>query len=254
MGRDEAARPVVLYLPGLDGTGRLLYRQGPLHDAYRVVCASYPQDRFATYDEMARSAEGLLESAYDGNPATVLAESFGGAVALTLASRRPDLVARLLLVNTFAYFPHRWQIQIIALLSELFPARPSPPRSREFRARFFFSPRIPPDVRDGWWARTSGVPMRGFTFRLRLIRRLDLRAQLHKVLCPALVLVAPDDRVVPPKAGRELARLLPNARLLEMRVGHAAMVHPRIDVARLLAEPKYWESKTHASAAAISRR
>jgi pimeloyl-ACP methyl ester carboxylesterase len=254
MGRGEATRPVVLYLPGLDGTGRLLYRQGPLHDAYRVVCASYPQDRFATYGEMARSAEAILEEA-GGRPAAVLAESFGGAVALTLALRRPDLVGRLLLVNTFAHFPQRWRIHLFSSLSELLPARPSPPRSREFRARFFFSPRVPQDVRAGWWGRTSDVPMRGFTYRLRLIRRVDLRAQLHRVHCPALVLVAPDDRVVPPKAGRELARLLPNARLLEMRVGHAALVHPRVDVARLLAEPRYWQLGNQASAAeAISRR
>jgi pimeloyl-ACP methyl ester carboxylesterase len=149
-------------------------------------------------------------------------------------------VERLLLVNTFAYYPHQWRIQLFALLSELFPARPSPPRSRAFRSRFFFSPRVPQEVRDGWWDRTGDVPMRGFTYRLRLIRRVDLRPQLHRVRCPALVLVAPDDRVVPPMAGRELNRLLPNAHLLEMRVGHAALVHPRVDVARLLAEPGYW--------------
>jgi len=240
MGQAEENKPVVLYLPGLDGTGRLLYRQGPLHDGYRVICEAYPQDRFATYEEMARSAAGALEAA-GGRPATVLAESFGGAVALTLALRRPDLVERLLLVNTFAHFPHRLRIHLFALLSELLPARPSPPRSRAFRARFFFSPRVSQEVRDGWWGRTSDVPMRGFTLRLRLVRRVDLRPQLSRVYCPALVLVAADDRVVPPRAGRELARLLPNAHLLEMRVGHAALVHPRIDVSRLLAEPRYWQ-------------
>jgi pimeloyl-ACP methyl ester carboxylesterase len=239
MGQDEADKPVLLYLPGLDGTGRLLYRQGPLHDVCRVVCASYPQDRFATYEEMARSAEESLEAA-GGRPVLVLAESFGGAVALHLTLHRPDLVERLLLVNTFAHFPRRWHIQLLALLSELLPVRPSPPRSRAIRGRFFFSPRVSQAVRDGWWERTGDVPMRGFTFRLRLIRRVDLRPQLHRVRCPALVLAAPDDRVVPPAAGRELARLLPYAHLLEMHVGHAALVHPRVDVARLLAESRYW--------------
>jgi 3-oxoadipate enol-lactonase len=240
MGENGTSKPVVLYLPGLDGTGRLLYRQGPLHNGYRVVCASYPQDRFADYEELAGSAERELEAVGEGRPAAVLAESFGGAVALTLALRRPDLVERLLLVNTFAHYPHRFRIQLFALLSEVLPARPSPPRSREFRARFFFSPDVGPEVRGGWWERTSGVPMSGFALRLRLVRRVDLRRQLPQVRCPALVLVAPDDRVVPPVAGRELARLLPHAHLVEMRVGHAALVHPRVDVARLLAEPEYW--------------
>lgn len=241
MGEAGASKPLMLYLPGLDGTGRLLYRQKPLHDDYRLMCASYPQDRFADYEELAGSAERELEAVGEGRPAAVLAESFGGAVALTLALRRPDLVERLLLVNTFAHFPHRFRIHLFALLSELLPARPSPPRSRAFRARFFFSPDVAQEVRDGWWGRTGDVPMSGFALRLRLVRRVDLRRQLCKVRCPALVLVAPDDRVVPPTAGRELARLLPHAHLLEMRVGHAALVHPRVDVAGLLAEPRYWK-------------
>ena len=43
----------------------------------------------------------------DGQRTVILAESFGGAVALTLALARPDLVGRLVLVNTFAHFPAR---------------------------------------------------------------------------------------------------------------------------------------------------
>jgi pimeloyl-ACP methyl ester carboxylesterase len=241
MGRVDSDKPALLYLPGLDGTGRLLYRQPALHAAYTAVCAAYAQDRFTTYEEMAGTAEAALEAVCGGRPSTVLAESFGGAVALTLALRRPDLVERLLLVNTFAHYPHRLRIHLFATLSQLLPARPSPPRSRAFRARFFFSPRVTQTVRNEWWDRTADVPMSGFALRLRLVRHVDLRPQLHRVRCPVLVLVAPDDRVVPPVAGRELARLLPCAHLLEMRVGHAAMVHPRVDLARLLAEPALWK-------------
>ncbi len=240
MGRTDSDRPALLYLPGLDGTGRLLYRQAALHSAYQPVCASYPQDRFATYEEMADTAATAVEAATGGRPAVVLAESFGGAVALTLTLRRPDLVDRLLLVNTFAYYPHRLRIHLFALLSQLLPARPSPPRSRAFRARFFFSPGVTQEVRNVWWERTADVPMSGFALRLRLISQVDLRPHLEKIHCPALVLVAPDDRVVPPVAGRELTRLLPRAHLLEMRVGHAAMVHPRVDIAGLLADPALW--------------
>jgi pimeloyl-ACP methyl ester carboxylesterase len=241
MGRVDSDKPALIYLPGLDGTGRLLYQQASLHAAYKPVCVAYPQDRFTTYEEMAGTAEAALEAACGGRPSAVLAESFGGAVALTLALRRPDLVDRLLLVNTFAHYPHRLRIHLAAELSQLLPARPSPPRSRAFRARFFFSPHVIQGVRDEWWERTSDVPMSGFALRLRLIRHMDLRSRLHGVKCPALVLVAPDDRVVPPVAGRELARLLPCAHLLEMRVGHAAMVHPRVDIAGLLAEPALWK-------------
>jgi pimeloyl-ACP methyl ester carboxylesterase len=240
MGTTAEDKPALLYLPGLDGTGRLLFRQSTLRERYRVVCASYPQDRHVSYEELADQAASDLETTGRGRAATVLAESFGGAVALTLALGRPDLVGRLVLVNTFAHFPHRIKIHLLSLLGNLFPARPSPTSSRAFRGRFFFSPDVDQSVRDDWWQHTADVPMRGFALRLRLIRDVDLRPRLSNIHVPTLVMVAPDDRVVPPSAGRELARLISAAQLLEMRVGHAALVHPQVDVARLLDEPTFW--------------
>src|SRR5262245_31662357 len=123
-------RQALLYVPGLDGTGRLLYQQPGLHEAYRVICESYPQDRETTYEELAASAAGRLEQAAGGRPGVVLAESFGGGVGLTLALNRPDLVERLILVNTFAYFPARLLIQLGAYLGRWFPEKPSHPATR----------------------------------------------------------------------------------------------------------------------------
>ena len=104
MRNSPNGRPCVVYLPGLDGTGRLLHRQADLHEQYDVRCIAYPQDQPQTYESLANLALSHLEGAGGG---IVLAESFGGAVALTLALQRPDLVQRLVLVNTFAYFPRR---------------------------------------------------------------------------------------------------------------------------------------------------
>src|SRR5689334_23075669 len=97
--RNDLPRPggPLLYLPGLDGTGRLLHRQPGLHAGYAVHCLSYPQDRPQTYTQLADAVIARLE---ETGPAVVLAESFGGAVALTAALARPELVRRLVLVNT----------------------------------------------------------------------------------------------------------------------------------------------------------
>jgi pimeloyl-ACP methyl ester carboxylesterase len=229
--------PPLVYLPGLDGTGRLLFRQGALHQFYRVECISYPQNRPATYAQLAAMGAERLERA--GRPGIVLAESFGGAVALTLALARPELVERLVLVNTFAWFPARWRIGLAAWAGQFFPPRPGHPATRGVRGRFFFGPDIPPAERAEWWERTADVPLNAYGHRLRMIAELDLRSQLRQVRVPALVLVAPNDRVVPPRAGLDLARRLPNARLVRLAAGHAAMIHPRVDIARLLADPRY---------------
>lgn len=235
-----SSQQALLYLPGLDGTGKLLHRQPALHRTYHVVCEAYPQDRSTTYEELAAAAETHLEEAGGGRPGIILAESFGGAVGLTLTLKRPDLVERLVLINTFAYFPSRWIIRLAGRLGAWLPGTPSHPATRRMRGLFFFSRDIPPRERDEWWERTAGVPMRAFGLRFRMIAGLDLRPRLHEIATPALVLSAPDDRVVPPAAGRELARMLPRAYFIEPCVGHAAMIHPSIDVTRLLAEPTYW--------------
>jgi 3-oxoadipate enol-lactonase len=239
----------VVYFPGLDGTGRLLHRQAGLHAQYRVDCVSYPQDRLASYDELANLGAERIRAA-GGRPAVVLAESFGGAVGLTLALRHPELVERLLLVNTFAWFPRRLLILLGATFGRLLPAHPSPPRSRPVRGWFFFAPEIPPSERSEWWERTADVPMCGFGHRMRLIHGLDLRPRLGEIRAPALVIAAPNDKVVPCRAGRDLARRLPRAQLLLARVGHAALIHPRIDLAKLLADETHWPDLSAADSSA----
>jgi pimeloyl-ACP methyl ester carboxylesterase len=237
----------LVYLPGLDGTGRLLHRQTELLQSYQTHCLSFPQDAVHSYSDLVDLAVDALEGAGGG---TVLAESFGGAVALMAALRRPALIQRMILVNTFAYFPRSAIIGLLAAAGRFLPAKPSHPASRPVRGLFFFSPDIPPTERQEWWERTAGVPMHAFGRRFALIAELDLRPRLTEIHIPTLVVAAPDDRVVPACAGKTLARLLPNARLIAPRVGHAALIHTRVNVAELLREPNYWPSLKAAEIAA----
>jgi len=236
----DPAKPPLVYLPGLDGTGRLLFRQDDLFHHYDVLCESYPQDRPQTYEELADTGAAHVRVRWGERPVIVLAESFGGAVALTFALRHPELVERMVLVNTFARYRGRVQIRLASFFGRFLPRKPSHPATRPLRSVFFFSKAIPKSERDEWWSRTEDVPMQAFGYRLRLIANLDLRPRLPEIPFPALVIAAPDDRVVSPKAGRELARLLPNALLVEPRVGHGAMIHPAINIGEMLADPAFW--------------
>lgn len=228
----------VVYLPGIDGTGRLLYRQERLNAEFAVRCVSYPQDDRHTYGDLVKLGVRALE---ETGPAALLSESFGGAVALMVALERPDLVQRLVLVNTFARYPRRLFIDVGALLGPWLPNKPSHPATRAVRGYFFFGPGIPKADRDTFWEQTKDVPMRAYGHRCRLLRHVNLLSRLSEVNVPTVVFAASNDWVVPAPAGRLLAKRLPNAKLLPaLAVGHAAMIHPRVDVAAWLNDSSLW--------------
>lgn len=234
----ETARDRLIYLPGLDGTGRLLFGQPALFDRFDTRCIRYPTEGTYGYDDLV----GLAVSAMDGDgPAIVLAESFGTGVALWLAREHPGLVWRMVLVNPFAWYSRTGLIRLGRMAGRLAPARPFPRWTRAFRGRWFFGPRVDEKVREEWWKRTADVPMSAYAHRTRLLSGLDLRKDLPGIRVPTLVVVATDDRVVPPSCGREVARLLPSARLIERVAGHAAHVDPTIDVAAWLEDRELWQ-------------
>jgi pimeloyl-ACP methyl ester carboxylesterase len=227
----------VVYLPGVDGTGRLLFRQERLLSGFDVRCVSYPQDDSHTYADLVRLAVRELEAA---GPGVLLAESFGGAVALMVALERPELVKRLVLVNTFARYPRRLPIDVLSVLGPWFPWMPPHPVTQTVRGYFFFGRNIEPTVQRQWWELTKDVPLRVYGHRFRLLREVDLLSRLKEVAAPAVVFTSPNDWVVPAPAGRLLARRLPRAKLIAIPAGHAAMIDPRVDVGAWLADESLW--------------
>lgn len=236
------AKEKVLYLPGVDGTGELLFQQQDLLQSYDVMCQKYPDDRSQTYESLADDAITRIEKDGEGHALTVLAESFGGAVALTLALKRPELVRRLLLVNTFAYYPYRLLIGLMRIGGRFLPPRPVFPGTRSIRGLFFFSSGTPKPLRDEWWSHTDEVSMQAYWIRMSLIAKLDLRDRLAEISCPSVVLCSTEDRIVDPNSGRELAALLPDSVLVERPLPHAAMLHASINIAEFLRDRELWPS------------
>jgi pimeloyl-ACP methyl ester carboxylesterase len=227
----------VVYLPGVDGTGQLLFRQERLLADFDVRCMSYPQDDTHTYADLVKLGIGALEAT---GPGVLLAESFGGAVALMIALERPELVRRLVLVNTFARYPRRLFIDVAGMIGPWFPWVRNRRATRGIRGYFFYGPNIPKESREAWWDRTDEVPMRVYGHRIRLLSSLDLRPRLGEIQAPAVVFTSPNDWVVPATAGRVLAKRLPRAKVISIPAGHAAMIDPRVDVSAWLADDRLW--------------
>jgi len=145
--------------------------------------------------------------------ADVVGHSLGALVATRLASRRPELVRRLVLVAP-AGVP-----------------RPPLELTRPFvRAVLTSSPRFlallaRDTVRSG--------PVTIGTALLELLAA-DVRADVAAVRAPTLVVVGRKDPLVPPSDAAELARVLPDLVVRELETGHVPMVERPHELTREL--------------------
>ena len=169
-------------------------------------------------------------------PVDLVGWSMGGMVALALAARHPEKVARLVLVGTSPTFaasadcPHGMAAAVLAgfarSLQEDF--RATLLRFLSLQARGGDEARVViAQLRERM--RTQAEPNPDvLAAGLELLRTVDLRDQVARVRCPTLVVHGAYDTLCAPAAGLWLAERLPDARLaLHERASHAPFLsHP----------------------------
>src|SRR5881628_3085334 len=97
-------KPLALLIPGLDGTGRLYYRQiDSLSQGNRARAWEFkPRAHFTFSDLVDELAEGT--SGEEPKSIAVVGESFGGTVAMHFALAFPERIRCLVLINSFAFY------------------------------------------------------------------------------------------------------------------------------------------------------
>jgi pimeloyl-ACP methyl ester carboxylesterase len=236
--RVEGSGPPFVYVCGIEGTGRLFYKQSEdLARDHTVV--SFPLRGEGRY-ELPRLVEDLawvLRETCDGARATVLGESFGGLLTMATALEHPELFERMILVNTFAHFSDRAKIHAGCLLFSLFYAAMKAHRTRAAR-HVLFGPDVREEDRLRFREYTRVVPREGYLSRMRIIRDTDLRPRLGEIGVPALVVAGTADRLLDSlSAARLMAAELPRARLKILEgTGHVALLSERVRVREWLGE------------------
>ena len=85
--------PPLIYIPGLDGTGLLFYRQARLLSPRFRVITFRLRDSARTMDTLVADVVCHLEQLLpDGTPALMVGESFGGALAMSVALAHPERI------------------------------------------------------------------------------------------------------------------------------------------------------------------
>jgi len=145
----------------------------------------------------------------------VLGNGYGGFVALLTAIRHPGLAERLVLADCGAAFsePGRQAFRNMSAAA----AAKGLAAIAEVAMQRLFAPAFQqahPELIGQRRARFVAVHPETFHAACAALAALDLRAQAAGVQLPALVLVGEQDEATPPEMARELASLLPQARLV----------------------------------------
>jgi 3-oxoadipate enol-lactonase len=236
-----AGDPVVL-VPGMDGTGQLFYSQVPrLARSHRV--ATYTLRDVASLEILIADLARVIDTiAPVERRAVVIGESFGGAIALSLALAQPERVSALVVLNSFPYFAPQFRLHLamyglrampwgaMGLVRRLTAFRLHSPHTHRREIRRFL-------------ALTAQASRDGYLARLKVLTQYDIRERLHDVRVPTLFLAADQDHLVPAvEQARYMAARVPDAavRILAGH-GHICAIAPDVDFEQIVQE---WQKGT----------
>lgn len=230
--------PPLVFVPGMDGTGRLFHRQVPLL-ARRFRVGTYAlRDEADRMEVLVGDLLGVVRTlSPDARPAVVIGESFGGAVAMSFALTHPDLVRALVVVNSFPRFLPQSSLWLAITALRLVPWETMPlvRRLTAFRLHSCHTHRA--EIHR-FLEVTRQTRRDGYLSRLRILRRYDVRERLGALAMPTLFLASELDHLVPAvREGRYMAERVPGAVLRVLRGhGHICMIAPDLDLERVLHE------------------
>ena len=232
-GRRDGPPLLMLQGLGVDHRGWALQRF-PFGRRYRCLAvdnrgvgASADAPRPFSLEQMASDAVAVLDA--EGVPtAHVLGASMGGVVAQMVAVRHPQRVRSLVLACT-ACRHHDWRRELFAEWAAAVQAHGMGALGGEEGLRWLIGPRL--HRRLGVWLNLMArillqADPQNFAAQVHAILDAsdELRFELAAVRVPALVITGSQDLLTPLGDAEELAELLVQARLVEIRgAGHALM-------------------------------
>lgn len=209
------ASPLLVLLPGMDGTARLFHRfdaalraQAAI-DTQAIAYPAAPLD-YAALEAFVR--ERLLRD----RPFVVLAESFSGPLGAALRAEPPPGMRALVLCCSFVRNPRPMLAPLRHLLGLVpFGAMPG------FALRqALLAPCSTPQLQDELAAALAQVPPSVLRQRLRAVLETDASRSFARGSLPVLYLRARHDRLVPPANAVQILRLAPDAQLADIAAPH----------------------------------
>lgn len=213
IGEPRHSPPVLVLLPGMDGTGAL-FRDfcQELDPRIKTVVISYPCDRGMGYAEL----EAFVRSLLPQNDAFVLlGESFSGPLAISIAALPPPGLRGLILVCSFARYP----LAVLAPLRPFIRFLPVHAVPISLLSSLAFGRFKTQHFQTALAESLAGVQPPVIRGRIKSVLEIDTSAFLAHIAVPALYLRATQDRLVPRSASTALSAI-PDIRFTEVEAPH----------------------------------
>jgi len=175
-----------------------------------------------TISDVANDAALLLEHVGEKS-AHFCGLSLGGMVGMWLATRKPDLINKLVLCNTSALLGPRenWEARIAAVRQGGMRAVVKPVMERWFTEGFRSnSPGVVAAVED----RFMRVSVEGYAGCCAAIRDMDQRKAISAIKAVTMVIAGTHDPSTPPAMGQAIAEAIRGSRYVELPTAHLSNI------------------------------
>ena len=243
----DPQKPLLVYVPGMDGSGVLIQPQLQSLKAHFEVWGVEidPQDDRCSWDNLIEALQHRLQKLNPHRRCLYLCgESFGGCLALQTLRHDPTLSDRLILVNCASAFQHQFLLRFSVPLIHWFAPILYFPASVVLLQFLADWQRVPEQQQQDLLYWIQAVKPQTAAWRLSLLDRINLDDwDFGHLQQPALIIAAGSDRLLASvEESDRLLRKLPNAqRIILPESGHTCLLESEVNLAQLLRESQFLE-------------
>jgi pimeloyl-ACP methyl ester carboxylesterase len=237
------AKALFIYLPGMDCTGQLFRTQiAEIGAAFEIRCLVIPPVLLLSWQDLTAQVVKLIEAEIeraDWQAIYLCGESFGGCLALQVATHAPKLFDRLILVNPAISFQRQpwlgWGGQMAGWIPDLVYDLSAVGFLPFLAALERYNPIDGLKLLEAM----QTVPKATSMWRMSLLQTFELeRLALDKLACPVLAIASGADRLLPSVAdARYLLGKLPQGELVVLPdSGHACLLEREVSLYEIMQE------------------
>ncbi|MGB3768296.1 MAG: alpha/beta hydrolase [Phormidesmis sp.] len=246
-------KPLFIFLPGMDGSGRLFRPQeSRLMPWFDVRCVSIALTDKSSWTRLARKVGELIRSELSAlntngrrRAVYLCGESFGGCLAMHVLTQSPELFERIVLVNPASSFRRLPWMHLGSLITRRLPSQAYQFSSLGMVPLLIEQHRVSQRDRQDMTTAMSAVSARTAAWRMKLLSEFEAeRLPLERMMHPVLLIAGANDRLLPStREVKSLLRRFPNSQMKVLPYsGHACLLERETNLQKILFESGFLPS------------